>query len=113
MEIITGVERRRRWRPEQKLRILAELELPGVTVSAYRLLIIDEIGYLPMAREQANLFFQVVARRYEKGAMILTSNPTFGSWDQAFAGETVLAAAMLDRVCTMPASCRSAARAIG
>jgi hypothetical protein len=68
------------------------------TVSAYRLLIIDEIGYLPMAREQANLFFQVVARRYEKGAMILTSNLTFGSWDQAFAGETVLAAAMLDRV---------------
>ena len=51
-----------------------------------------------MAREQANLFFQVVARRYEKGAMILTSNLTFGSWDQAFAGETVLAAAMLDRV---------------
>ena len=67
-------------------------------VSAYRLLIIDEIGYLPMAREQANLFFQVVARRYEKGAMILTSNLSFGSWDQAFAGETVLAAAMLDRV---------------
>ena len=98
MEIITGVERRRRWRPEQKLRILAELELPGVTVSAYRLLIIDEIGYLPVAREQANLFFQMVARRYEKGAMILTSNLTFGSWDQAFAGETVLAAAMLDRV---------------
>ena len=98
MEIITGVERRRRWRPEQKLRILAELELPGVTVSAYRLLIIDELGYLPVAREQANLFFQMVARRYEKGAMILTSNLTFGSWDQAFAGETVLAAAMLDRV---------------
>ena len=59
---------------------------------------IEDIGYLPMAREQANLFFQVVARRYEKGAMILTSNLTFGSWDQAFAGETVLAAAMLDRV---------------
>jgi DNA replication protein DnaC len=40
---------------------------------------IDEIGYLPLAREQANLFFQVVAKRYEKGAMILTSNLTFGS----------------------------------
>jgi hypothetical protein len=38
------------------------------TVSVYKLLIIDEIGYLPLAREQANLFFQVVARRYEKGA---------------------------------------------
>ena len=54
--------------------------------SVYKLLIIDEIGYLPLAREQANLFFQVVAKRYEKGAMILTSNLTFGSWDQAFAG---------------------------
>src|SRR6202023_2626892 len=47
--------------------------------SGYKLLIIDEIGYLPLAREQANLFFQVVAKRYEKGAMILTSNLTFGS----------------------------------
>lgn len=39
-----------------------------------RLLIIDEIGYLPMSRDQANLFFQVIAKRYEKGAMLLTSN---------------------------------------
>lgn len=67
-------------------------------VNAYRLLIIDEIGYLPMSREQANLFFQVVARRYERGAMILTSNLTFGSWDSVFAGDSVLTAAMLDRV---------------
>ena len=66
------------------------------TVSVYKLLIIDEIGYLPLAREQANLFFQVVAKRYEKGAMILTSNLTFGSWDQA--GDPVLTAAMLDRL---------------
>ena len=51
-----------------------------------------------MAREQANLFFQVVSKRYEKGAMILTSNLTFGSWDQAFAGDPVLTAAMLDRL---------------
>jgi DNA replication protein DnaC len=58
------------------------------TVNVYKLLIIDEIGYLPLGREQANLFFQVVAKRYEKGAMILTSNLTFGSWDQAFAGES-------------------------
>jgi DNA replication protein DnaC len=59
---------------------------------------IDEIGYLPLGREQANLFFQVVAKRFEKGAMILTSNLTFGSWDQAFAGDPVLSAAMLDRL---------------
>ena len=67
-------------------------------VTLYKLLIVDEIGYLPLGREQANLFFQVAAKRYEKGAMILTSNLTFGSWDQAFAGDAVLTAAMLDRV---------------
>src|SRR3546814_10015059 len=38
-------------------------------VNVYKLLIVDEIGYLPLAREQANLFFQVVARRYERGSM--------------------------------------------
>ena len=68
------------------------------TVAMPKLLIVDEIGYLPFAREQANLFFQVVARRYEKGSMILTSNLAFGSWDEAFAGDAVLTAAMLDRI---------------
>ena len=46
--------------------------------------------HLPMSREQANLFFQVVAQRYERGSMILTSNLTFGSWDTAIAGDVVL-----------------------
>ena len=67
-------------------------------VAAPKLLIIDEIGYLPFGREQANLFFQVIARRYEKGSLILTSNLSFGSWDEAFANDAVLTAAMLDRV---------------
>lgn len=67
-------------------------------VLAYRLLIIDEIGYLPMSREQANLFFQVIAKRYEKGALIVTSNLAFGQWDTAFAGDTTLTAALLDRL---------------
>lgn len=67
-------------------------------VAAPKLLIIDEIGYLPLGREQANLFFQVVARRYEKGSLILTSNLAFGSWDEAFASDAVLTAAMLDRI---------------
>ena len=62
----------------------------------YRLLIIDEIGYLPLSRDQANLLFQVVAKRYERGSIVLTSNLTFGSWDQALAGDAVLTAAMLD-----------------
>jgi DNA replication protein DnaC len=78
-----------------------------------KLLIIDEIGYLPFGREQANLFFQVIARRYEKGSLVLTSNLGFGSWDEAFAGDAVLTAAMLDGSCTTPPSCRSPARVIG
>ena len=67
-------------------------------VAAPKLLIVDEIGYLPFGREQANLFFQVVARRYEKGSLVLTSNLAFGSWDDAFAADAVLTAAMLDRI---------------
>lgn len=63
-----------------------------------KLLILDEIGYLPMAKEQAHHFFQVVAHRYERGAMIVTSNLSFGQWDHAFAQDKVLTAAMLDRL---------------
>jgi len=63
-----------------------------------RILIIDEIGYLPMAREQANHFFQVIANRYERGSTIVTSNLTFGQWDTTFASDKVLTAAMLDRL---------------
>ena len=80
-------------------------------INAHKLLVVDEIGYLPMSREQANLFFQVVARRYEHGSMILTSNLTFGSWDIAFAGDGVLTVAMLDRSCTTRSSSASTARA--
>ena len=67
-------------------------------VNPYRLLVIDEIGYLPMSREQANLFFQVIAKRYEKGSLILTSNLPFGQWDYTFANDATLTAAMLDRL---------------
>ncbi len=67
-------------------------------MSRASLLIIDEIGYLPLHREQAHLFFQIVAARYEKGSTIMTSNLSFGAWDQAFAGDRVLTAAMLDRL---------------
>jgi DNA replication protein DnaC len=62
-----------------------------------RLLIIDEIGYLPIDRTGANLFFQLISRRYEKGPMILTSNQSFGSWGEVF-GDRVIATAILDRV---------------
>ena len=67
-------------------------------VMATKLLIIDEIGYLPFSQEEAKLFFQVIAKRYEKSAMILTSNLPFGQWDQTFAGDAALTSAMLDRI---------------
>jgi DNA replication protein DnaC len=62
-----------------------------------RLLVIDEIGYLPIERQGANLFFQLISRRYEKGPMILTSNQSFGAWGEVF-GDRVIATAILDRV---------------
>jgi len=62
-----------------------------------RLLIIDEIGYLPIDRTGANLFFQLISRRYERGPMILTSNQGFGNWDDVF-GDRVIATAILDRL---------------
>ena len=79
----------------------AQNQLKGVmhrAINSYRLLIIDEIGYLPMNREQANLFFQVIAARYEKGSLIVTSNLPFGLWDTTFAGDATLTAALLDRL---------------
>ena len=63
-----------------------------------RLLVIDEIGYLPFGREEADLFFNVVAKRYERGAIVLTSNLPFTQWASAFADDQTLTAAMLDRL---------------
>ncbi len=62
-----------------------------------RLLIIDEIGYLPIDRLGANLFFQLISRRYERGPMILTSNQTFSAWGDVF-GDRIIATAILDRL---------------
>ena len=63
-----------------------------------KLLVVDEIGFLPFGREEANLFFNVVAKRYERGSMILTSNLPFTQWAGTFADDQVLVAAMLDRL---------------
>lgn len=68
------------------------------SVLAPRLLIIDEIGYLPFGREEANLFFNVIAKRYEHGSVIVTSNLPFSQWANAFADDTTLTAALLDRL---------------
>jgi DNA replication protein DnaC len=66
-------------------------------LSRFKLLIIDEIGYLPMDIQGANLFFQLIARRYEKAATIFTSNKPFSQWNDIFADVTI-ASAILDRV---------------
>ncbi|KOA18578.1 chromosomal replication initiator protein DnaA [Clostridium homopropionicum DSM 5847] len=63
----------------------------------YRLLIIDEIGYLPMDIQGANLFFQLIAKRYEKCSTIFTSNKSFSQWGEVFSDNTI-AAAILDRI---------------
>jgi DNA replication protein DnaC len=62
-----------------------------------RLLVIDELGYLPFEKRSAHLFFQLVARRYERGSMLITTNQLIGQWGTVF-GDDVLAAAILDRL---------------
>jgi DNA replication protein DnaC len=62
-----------------------------------KLLIVDELGYLPLEPDAAHLFFQLVSRRYEKGAMLITSNRNIGEWGTVF-GDAVVATAILDRL---------------
>ena len=62
-----------------------------------RLLIIDELGYLPFEANAAHLFFQLVSRRYEKGSILITSNRSVGEWGGVF-GDPVVATAILDRL---------------
>jgi DNA replication protein DnaC len=74
-------------RLDEKLKALAQPPL----------LIIDEIGYIPIDRHGANLFFQLISRRYERGAIVLTSNQSLGAWGDVF-GDPVIATALLDRL---------------
>ena len=74
-------------RLEEKLKLLVQP----------RLLILDEIGYLPLERLGANLFFQLVSRRYERGSILITSNQSLAGWGQIF-GDQILATAILDRL---------------
>ena len=60
-------------------------------------LVLDEVGYLPLSRAEANMLFQLVGRRYERGSIILTSNKAFSEWG-AITGDEVLATAILDRL---------------
>ena len=63
----------------------------------YKVLIIDEIGYMPIDQDPANLFFQLIARRYEKSSTMITTNMPFSRWAEIF-GSATLANAILDRL---------------
>ena len=76
---------------------LKRLEYRIKTYSRFRLMIVDEIGYLPLTREESNLFFQFVSSRYEKRSTIYTSNKSFSEWGEIL-GDQVMAAAVLDRI---------------
>jgi DNA replication protein DnaC len=73
------------------------LERALKALSRPRLLILDELGYLPFERTAAYLLFQLVTRRYEKGSVILTSNRSVEEWGEVL-GDTVVATAILDRL---------------
>jgi DNA replication protein DnaC len=82
-----------------ELTLLTPEQMPGrlATLCKPKLLIIDEMGYVPFDRPAATFLFQLVSRRYERGAIIITSNKSYGEWGEVFSDQ-VLAAAILDRL---------------
>jgi IstB-like ATP binding protein len=88
--------RERRGRPESRP---SRSRVPGTPEQlAYpRVLILDELGYLPLTREEASLFFRLLVRRYERASLIVTSNKSFVDWGEVFNGQ-ILATAILDRL---------------
>ncbi|MEJ8632177.1 IS21-like element helper ATPase IstB [Streptomyces sp. MS2.AVA.5] len=88
---------------DDMVRQLKEAEAQGRLAAKMRaylkphVLVVDEVGYLPLDRAEANLVFQLVSKRYETGSILLTSNKSFSEWGQVF-GDEVLATAILDRL---------------
>ena len=85
------VMRLRRARDENRL----DAELP--TIGRARLLVVDELGYLPIDIDGARLLFQVIADSYEKRSVVFTTNLEFGRWGEVF-GDGDMAAAVIDRI---------------
>jgi DNA replication protein DnaC len=88
---------------EQLTTLLASYDLNGSlekfieSLSRLDLLIIDELGYLELSKKTASLFFRLIAKRYEKGSVIVTSNKPFEEWGIIFQDD-VVASAILDRL---------------
>jgi DNA replication protein DnaC len=81
----------------------ADAAIPPARLRAKRyfncgLLIIDEVGFRPLDRSEANLFFRLVSTRYERGSIVLTSNKHVRDWPEIFAGDEILTTAILDRL---------------
>jgi hypothetical protein len=76
---------------------LKETQSKGKAYLSSSLVIVDEAGYLPVDSREAYLFFQFISYRYEKSSTILTSNKSFGDWQELF-GDAVIASAILDRL---------------
>jgi len=82
-----------------KLKKDADSPRKGKGRSYYKsgLVVVDEVGYTPVSREEAHLFFQFVSYRYERSSTIITSNKSFGEWEELF-GDPVVVTAVLDRL---------------
>jgi DNA replication protein DnaC len=81
----------------------ADAAVPPARLKAKRylntaLLIVDEVGFRPLDRHEANLFFRLISARYEKGAIVLTSNKHVRDWPEIFAEDEILTTAILDRL---------------
>lgn len=74
-----------------------QLEQELRRLERYQLLVVDEVGYLPLERQAANLLFALVSRRYERGSIIVTSNRGFEQWGEIL-GDAMVAAALIDRL---------------
>jgi DNA replication protein DnaC len=74
-----------------------QLESELRRLERYGLLVVDEVGYLPLERQAANLLFALVSRRYERGSIIVTSNRSFEQWGDIL-GDAMIAAALIDRL---------------
>ena len=85
------------WRRSPAPKAIGQLSDKITFYAKPRLLVIDELGYLPFEKRSARLFFQLVARRYERGSMLITTNQLIGQWGAVF-GDDVLAAAILDHL---------------